>query len=97
MNPKITIAIDDMSVDLGDSYTVNDDGSISIELFTTRGVAMEVGHPELWVNSQRQWHWLRPLFRERVNNGYLYTKQDVRRMEQELNLDRREIEVEYTK
>jgi hypothetical protein len=32
-----------------------------------------------------------------VNNGYLYTKQDVRRMEQELNLDRREIEVEYTK
>ena len=40
MNPKIMIAIDDMSVDLGDSYTVNDDGSISIDLLTTRGVAM---------------------------------------------------------
>ena len=95
MTQKIILNVNERSVELNDC-TANDDGSISINLFTTRGVAMETGHSELWVNQQRQWSWLRPLFKEPVNGGYLYTKQDVDIMKQELNLDRKEMEVEYT-
>ena len=96
LSKKIILNVNERSVEL-DDYTVNEDGDILIELFTTRGVAMETGHSELWVHQQRNWRWLRPLFKEPVNSGYLYTKQDVGRMEQELNLDRKETSVEYTK
>ena len=94
LNTRIILTVDSRSVDV-DDYTTNDDGSISIDLLTTRGVAMESGRTELWVRQQRQWGWLRPLFTRPVNSGYLYSIQAVKAMEQELNLDRKETSVEY--